>query len=134
MRSRTVFLLIFFADHLNLKLLKESCVVQQILYNPELLRLKPLYESVLGEFTRAQKTAQSVEVLDRKPQLSGLEEKEIELGLRLDEIESQIVNTNCSNLAERLEYIRIVLGILARRESLTEHSLVKAMEKCLTSP
>jgi len=95
--------------------------------------LNERYEFLLGQYASNQAAILSAESLSDEPYFNSLEDIDVELGLRLDEIESQIVNSECSNLSDSVEYLRIVLDILARRESLSEHILVQSMKRCLTS-
>lgn len=106
-------------------------MAKQLLDNPDLIQLKHLYESVLSEHAKIQKAMERSGFLGDKVLLNVLEEKEVELGLELDDIENRIFNIDCYNLQEQVEYLRTVLGILARREMLTEHPLVIAMNLCL---
>ena len=95
--------------------------------------LKNLYDSVLDEYLSLQVSLHNSERVNDTPPLKHLEDKEVELGLRLDEIENQIINSDYSNYQERLDYLKSVLEILARRESLTDNNLILRLEKCLAA-
>lgn len=97
----------------------------------DLMRLCELYETALAEHAEIQVIIQSSNFQGAPTALNAVEERGVEIGLRLDKIENNIVSIECYDPLERLEYIKVVLGILARRENLTEHPLVNAMNECL---